>query len=280
MINMKNIIAATDFTETSEIAVVYAAELAKETQANLVILYAYEIPPVSPAEMPSLISSLAELENEGQAGLEKMKSELLRINPELKIELKCINEKPKDAIESLASEYEADLIVVGLRDQTHSYSSEDNVAVALMKYSEIPVLAINGRGAYKPLRKILLAYDYADEINSQILYTLKELVRVFNAHVYVFNISQNEEMLAINDDATALNFSHLENSLTYIKHSYHFTHKNDVVRGINEYAAENGIDLVVMLHRDHSVLEEFTRGSNTLELAESSSASVLSLKFE
>src|SRR5688572_17287919 len=67
---MKSILVATDFSQSADNAMNYAASLALNLGANLILLHVYQIP-ISMSDVPVLMVSAEELRNNADMGLKK-----------------------------------------------------------------------------------------------------------------------------------------------------------------------------------------------------------------
>jgi len=75
MIQLNTILAATDFSESAENAVDYAAALAEKAEAVLILLSAFHVPLVA-SEVPTLMFTLDELEKEGLQNLRETEARI------------------------------------------------------------------------------------------------------------------------------------------------------------------------------------------------------------
>ena len=80
---MKKILVPTDFSELAENALKYAAQLAKRTDAELLLLHVYTIPVFT--ENPILMNDNQYLEEQAIRGLEEAKQSVEELNSGLKV---------------------------------------------------------------------------------------------------------------------------------------------------------------------------------------------------
>lgn len=134
--NVKKILCPVDFSESSEAALAYASSLAKESGAELHIVYVYE-------------ETIAYTEGLGSyvppADLGPDKERLLAIQPtcEVPVQHKFIVGHPADTLVDYAADNEIGLIVMGTHGRTGlSRLLMGSVAEAVVRRATCPVLTI------------------------------------------------------------------------------------------------------------------------------------------
>lgn len=105
----KNILVATDFSESSRAAVGRAKELLQQEAACLTLITAVE--PATSGLRIQTDKAHAQIEAAAEASLKKMKSEVF--GPDARVTARVIAADPADAICEKASSIGADLVIVG-----------------------------------------------------------------------------------------------------------------------------------------------------------------------
>lgn len=273
---MKTILAATDFSKASRNAVNYAAEIARKSNARLILFHSY-MPPIIVSDVPVVMSLPEDVEKNALKTLRRMTSGLiLKYGKNLKPELVCKYGMAVDAINTFAKERQVDLIVMGMEGS--GYLEEKlvgSITTTLIAKCETPVLSIGKKIKYKAIKKIALATDYLAVGNSAVLNPLKDIAGLFKSHIYVLNVVPDTKTLP--NVKQAIQGIHIENALKGCNHSFHATVNKNVAEGINEFVATNKIDMVVMIPRRHSVFKTVFKGRQTKKVAFHSSASLLTL---
>lgn len=141
---LKRVLVPIDFSEESLAAMRTALELAGSTHAEVVLIHAYELPPLALAEPVYFPSSLIE---ESQRALEAKLDELLKqeARPGLQLRGSVVVGSAALVIVEAATQEKADLIVMG----THGRRGLRRWAVGsvterVVRTSTIPVLAVRG----------------------------------------------------------------------------------------------------------------------------------------
>lgn len=250
---MKAILAPTDFSEISRNAIDYAIEIAKLSKAKLILFNSYRLPVVT-AEATLLIPSIHELEHNSQENLALIKKDLQsKYGYDLVIE--CISKCgfAVDEINQYVKQNKMDLVVVGM--QGAGYLSErilGSTTTALMQTAEYPVLSIDKHVRFRNPKKIVLACDYLETNYKDVLLPLRNFAKLFNSHVYILNVvnpsgADPEISEAVND------YVSFEDSLKGTEHSVHHIKDEDVVKGINDFATQRQLDMIVTIPRKHSI---------------------------
>lgn len=262
---MKTILVATDFSDIAKNAIDYAAQVAKVTAAKLVLLHVYH-DPIYLAEIP-VLPPMDEIEKDCRESLKKIEKNIHeKYGKEIGVECVCKIGLPVEEINLYARECNADLIVMGMEGT--SYLSEKiigNITTSLIKKSCCPVLAIDKRVNFRSIQNILLACDYKELPEKNILNPMLYFAQLFKAKVFVLNVVQ--EMEEVTTISKVIEGIKINKSLEKVNHSFHYNQNEDIVDGINDFVSEHKIDLVVMIPRDHSMLYNLFHESQVKKMA-------------
>jgi nucleotide-binding universal stress UspA family protein len=148
--NIRRILAPTDFSETSQTAVRYALDLAQKTNARVTLLHAYTLP-VYPAGVdgaafiPSF-TALAEPVRMAEAEIGEL---VARLGPtKVVLDSRTVAGPPADAIIQMARDEAFDLIVMGTHGRTGlRHLLLGSVAERVVRTATTPVLTICHRAA-------------------------------------------------------------------------------------------------------------------------------------
>jgi nucleotide-binding universal stress UspA family protein len=262
---MKTLLVPTDFSEISSNAIDYAVELSKITHAKIILFHAYHVPVVA-TEALVAVPDLAQIEKFAVDNLKRIES-MIRIKQGHPVAIECVC-KCGFAVEEInlfVKEHKTDLIVMGMHGA--GYLTEKligSVTTSLIRESLCPVLAIDQHVKFKIPKRIVLACDYK-HIHKSLLWPLKEMATLFNAHIYILNVAKesSEGM----DLETAVEGLKLDTAFKQIDHSFHSVTNDEVVNGINDYVSKMHMDMVVMIPRQRSFFENLFSGSQTKRMA-------------
>lgn len=157
---IKKILYATDLSENSRPAFAHAASLAKQYQAEMIVLHVIE--PVNPNVYTQISGAMGEAEwvnlqlDYETSMVDSLGTKLRQFCQDMQMDIQDINMKDEnllirkgmsvDAILSAASEKDADIIVMG----THGYGMVKDALVGgtarrIVRRSDIPVLVVRSR---------------------------------------------------------------------------------------------------------------------------------------
>lgn len=273
---MKTILIATDFSKIAGNAITYGAEIALAIEAKIVLFHAYHVPP-STFEIPELIPSLEQVEKNTLDHLNKIKLDLVdKYQGRLTIE--CVSKCgfAVDEINSYVQDHKLDMIVAGMQG-TGNLAEKliGNVATSLLRHSKCPVLAIDKKVKFKSLKKIVLACDYKDLDNESVLAPLKDLVRLFDSHLYVLHVVNEEVAEPVSEVLSG--FMQIQYPLKEVEHSFHTIENESIVDGIHSFVSDEKMDMVVMIPHKHSLLHSLFHLSDTKRMAFHSDVPLLAL---
>lgn len=256
---MKNILVPVDFSKSSLNALDYACNLAKDYNANIVILNAYDVfVPVN--EIPAFVPPVRELEEKNL----KLLKDLCESNAEkFGIALSYVS-IPGSLISSLKDTVKTnhtDLIIMGMRGNSETLKH----ILGSNTYNVIdegvgPVLAIPEGISYKKPTNIAFAADL-HEVAPDSFIMLKDIVSKFNAKIHVVKVVAKEEMVPANDEAIA--GVHIEHMLEGMSHEFHFPESYDVITGLDRFLKIKKPDMLMMIPRKHNFFIKMFKEGNT-----------------
>lgn len=262
---MKTILVTTDFSKCSNNALKYAIELAKWKKSKIILFHSYFVPAI-PGDIPVKYAT-DQIKDETISKLNKIANTIHTAHKGLQVEIQFGSGIPTDKILECAKKNKVDLIIMGL--QGSGYITEKligSVTTSLIQQSHFPVLVISEKIKFKNIKRIALAFDYAELKPEHISSVIKEFSNTLDSKILVFNIVKSE-LQAISSVSKAVEGMRLSRSLENIKHSFHYLEDEDVINGINRFIAEQKIDLLVMIPREHTPLYKLFNEPQTKRMA-------------
>lgn len=259
------ILVPTDFSEQAMGGALYAAHLAKELNAELILLHVIHV------ETPTMVHVIAAtqvIENEiTENVLEKGKSlenALLTKVPDIAISFKSIHGFPiEDMIQEFAIQNHIDLIVMGSKGASGIkkviFGSN---AVALINTSTIPTLLIPEFSQFRRWQTIIYATDIHhvdDEVRKIIPFAKHFDATIQILHILSPDSEEKMEALEIQNE--------LVKQLKYSKLKFQIIYNKEIVEGIDNYVAEMNSDLLVLFTHRHTFFENVFGKSVTREIA-------------
>ncbi|MBZ5858168.1 universal stress protein [Flavihumibacter profundi] len=272
---MKSFLVATDFSEPSREAALYAANLAKSLGAELTLLHAYLLPtPVS--EVPYVMVSVDELQKDNEKLAREMAANLQQ---QTGITVKTIVNigMPADEIVYQAKEIGAELIVIGMRGENTALDKFiGSTTVAVIRKSHIPVLVVPAKNSYVALQNLTYATDFSYTMNPRCLEALGSLLKSNpGAKLHVVNFQRPGEIMSAEQISGKVR---LEPMLEKINHQYHSLENSSVEAGLVEFLNQQPSQMLVMVAHKHSWWERLVSGSHTREMAYKSNIPLLVLQ--
>jgi nucleotide-binding universal stress UspA family protein len=242
---MKTIIAPTDFTTVAENACMYAAKLAADINAELVLLHVMELP-VAVAEFP--VTEAIFDEDEMEEEMESLKNKLATATQN-KVDIRTVNllGSTEYQIQELCNTVHPFAVVIA----THSYSAMErffsgSTTFYSAKHLHYPVIVVPYNVKYHPIKKIAFACDLTDVYEVPVK-EIENLVKLFDAEFDVFYAGKNDE--AIND--TSIDKSFLDHRLLVAKPGFYNIKSSDILLGILTLAKQRQTDLLLILPKKH-----------------------------
>lgn len=270
MKSVQKILCPVDFSKTAINAFDYAKAFAKVFGAKITLLYAYR--PVSDTSQPvTLIAPAANSAEQARAFfnefLEKQGTDGVEV--ESRIELGFAS----DIIDEMSEEH--DFVIMGTRKE-HNWLERffGTVSSAAMRLSGCPVLVISEEDTFRPIQNIVYATNFDDDdLGAMVDITELAFALKANVHLVHVEVDDNIDFEAVREKVEEMD---LRDDVKVEFAS--ITVKSKSVRsGLEKYAEENAIDLIVMLKKRRSLFERLFRKSQTRDLSQQSKAPVLVL---
>ncbi len=249
---LKHILWATDYSEESQEALVYADAFAKAFGARLSALHV--VPDFSPVLTESLPAIEAELTGRIQQATDAARAKILEISRARGISFDGVlvtKGSPAKAICEAADRTKADLIVIGPAGASASARTAiGSVANQVLRSAVVPVLVTKKSKGAPSLKRILVPTDFSkrEEIERDIAWKLAKGLKASLGFLYVLELYGHDFRLteelfkAVQEKLRARRAA--EHSDTVIAEDvYKAAHAAD---GIVDYATSHAYDLIVM----------------------------------
>lgn len=268
--SMKPILVCTDFSDGSDNAVRYAAQLAQTFQTELIVFHASH----------NSVSATA-AESEGDA--KKREAEALRclqvtadwVKTEtgMTVRTQCTTGLPVEAIMTAAREADAGMIVTGARETAAGSGLVGGLVYDLMHASSLPVMAVPIGIKFIPYRKIVLASDLqrGEQFDDAVL---RSMLNTFNAQLLLVSVLRPGEKPGVERAIAGVELEHRYSDLT---RRLLLTEDESLVDGLNEFAFNQDADLVVIIPHRHNFLVRMMRATQTQKVLKGTHRPLLTL---
>jgi nucleotide-binding universal stress UspA family protein len=269
---MKTILVPTDFTPASKFAGDYAAALAKASNAKIHLLHVENealpllINPVTVEVMPSIL--LVDNQTRINKEVERLKA-LYSID----VSGSVVNGFKGEAIDKAATDLEADLIVMGIKNVQHTLVG--STAVRMIRKSDKPLLLIPDGVTFIPLKNIVLAVDFTEMVSRASLAPLYSLVKLFNSSVRVVHVEKKGAAASIDEVNEKMQMG---KALSCISYYYDRIEYDDTEFGMLDFIHNHPTDLLVMISHQHTFLQRLFGLTHTRPISREANLPVLILK--
>ncbi|NOT49970.1 MAG: universal stress protein [Chitinophagaceae bacterium] len=262
---MKTIIAPTDFSPISVNAVNFAADMAVALDASLLLFNVYNIP-VPYGEVPVALVSVDEIKKSSEAELEVLKRDIMHVaSGKLKVYTESIMGNTVDELEELCKKVKPLAVVMGAKGtsglETILFGSTTLTAIRHLTW---PVICVPpGKEYGNGIKKIGFACDFKQVAETIPVEPIKEMVKEFHAELHIINVDHDDKHFKPDTPEESWQ---LHDMFTDLNPQYHFIDHPDVEEGINKFAEENNLDLIIAIPKKHKLLEGLFSKRNTKKL--------------
>lgn len=269
---MPVIIAATDFSQTSENAVNYSCKLAAAQHRRVVIIHAFIIP-VMFSDIPMPGNIITDAEKDAEDEMARLVARMAAAFPGLNVEGKVIYGNLVEALEEYTGENKKPWLVVVGNSRTEGTKWPDSSLLGTLRQLAYPVLAVPPGAVYNPVKNICFAFDNLHKADSEAIQQVCNFSGQFNAALHVLNVQAADSEAGKQEiDAAAAR------QLSPANPKYHFVYgATDVDKGIQDFVAGNDIDWLVMIPRRHSFFEGLFHKSHTKAVSHHSHIPILAV---
>jgi nucleotide-binding universal stress UspA family protein len=263
---MKTIIAPTDFSAASLNAVNYAADMACVIGTNLSLLHVCPIP-VSLSDVPSPAYSTAELVADAEEQMKLIKENILY--------------RTKDSLKITTAIKQGD-VVLAIDEHCHTINpyavvmaTESNAAferflfggktINAVRQLAWPLIVVPPNVKFTSLKKIGLACDLKNVIDTIPVKEIKNLVKEFHARLHVLHASSEVDGALTAETVEETGW--LQEILGELNPEYHFIKGgDDIEQSINDFAEKNNLDLLIVIPKKHNLISKIFKHSHAKQL--------------
>jgi nucleotide-binding universal stress UspA family protein len=266
---MNNFIVPIDFSEASKNAARYAAHIANGVADARLILYNV----FQTLEYGSDSSPLGTDETEDESrktivdiALESVRTELTAITG---ARISIVSEQSNrflDSLESYVLNNDIQFIVMGTTGSTRlGEMLMGGNTLNIVKRRIVPVIIVPPDAVSVSAKNVLLLTDFVDTQYTVPIHSVKSVLDLFKPRLHIVNVDQ-DHYIQITEEYKAER-AKLEASLAAYSPDFYFIRLFDFMDAINQFVADNNIDLILTFPRKHSFLSNVFKTTNTVKLA-------------
>jgi nucleotide-binding universal stress UspA family protein len=267
---MNTIIVPTDFSAAAHNATAYAAQLAKQTGATVLLLHVYQLP-VPMTEFPAMMVSPLDLKTSVDEGLHRALEEAQKAHADVPFEIEsCLGDIATE-IEEACKKRNPLAVIVGTKDLSgFERFLFGDTTMSLIKNLTYPVIAVPESAKHAAPANLVLATDLLNAADIPVA-KIVAITKMFAATLHVVHVEQNESKAYPDELMTAF---------TEVNAVYHAIKEDDVAEGLKHFVAQNNIDLVVVLPHKHNLYERLFFKGHTPGILHTMPVPVMSIRNE
>lgn len=271
------ILVPTDFSALSEVAVRYAAELATELGAGLLLLHVvhFETSRAAASMKKSQVENAMEEISQQKCG--ELENQLKTAYPGLTVSYKVVTGYPvEDVVEKAAVDNNADFIIMGTKGASGlKRLLMGSNATAVIAKSSVPVIVVPEHAVYKGIKNIVYASALTNLVGDAGV--IIPFARVFNAHLHICHI---KGMQSTESTTEADIIKEVTGKYAYNKLSAHIVASNNLPVSIDRFILDYKADMLAMFTHEPTLYEKLFGKSITREMAFHTWVPLLAVKFE
>lgn len=273
---MNAILLPIDASVESKNAIIYTTAFAQEMRKDIVLINVYQYP-IGYSEVPVISIGIKEIEQESQHLLEKVKQEIKdTCDNKITIYTESIYGETSGEILKLISKLNPYLIIFG----TKGVSGIERLflgstSLEVLTKTNTPILIINQGVKYKKIKKIGLAVDFQKSADTITLRVIRDIIRINKSKLTVVHVDYERNNFTAETPMETLNVDSL---LSEFNPDYKYIENKNVSAGIEEFANDNEIDIIVVYPKRHNWFEKLFEKSLTRDIIHKASKPVLCLK--
>ncbi len=278
---MENILVPTDFSKTSKGAYHYALHLAEYFNSSIKVVHVYHpsfspgFPAVTNANMLMMEPKkelMKQFIHQGEEGEDP-------INTLIDIKDEIISGFAAEEIVRKSKTEEIDLVVMGTTgDNTILEKVFGSISSEVSKHAHCPVLLVPNGSKFKAFRNIVYASNF-EKIDSQVMDKIVDFAGRFSAGIHLVDVHENKEAGRYKVTEQLLE-QQLNERLPTLEFKMAEVESSSVWEGLNRYADDNEVDLLVMVTQHRKVLENMFHKSITRQVAVHSKLPILILHID
>lgn len=272
--SMKTILVATNFSKTSNNAVIYSGSLAKLFKAKLILFNAFRLP-VHASNTWLTVESMNGLI---QKNKDRLKEQALSLSKKFNIdvEYECRYVDLERELDSLMKIHDSRFLVMGMSDKSLEQNLLGNPTTTLISMKKFPVLAVPLNAKFSGINNILFACDLMENVPLRTLAKLKKIAVRLKSNVTVFYVEKKIDELKAKDKA----LEHINKGMENVTYLYKKVNSDIVIKEIEQELISSNSDLLVMIPKKHGFWEAMVHKSKTRVMASGLSIPLLSIPMD
>jgi nucleotide-binding universal stress UspA family protein len=257
---MKPIIVSTDFSDNAKNALDFVCRFIVDEPVKVYVAHIYLLPTSYSAEGISLSTLNESIDAESEM-LQKEMDRICSLFPHIPFEAKLIEGAFFSALQELAQNVGAQMVVMGAKSDYSEIWNLGNIWQETLLNMDCPVWIIPKHHVYKPIKHIALSFDYTRELQPHQITFIYDFLKFSKADFHIVHVKKGES--PTNETVNQA----LHKAFEPLHPHYHVVHHSDVIEGIASFIKNNAIDNLIVAPHQHSVLHKLFNKSYSARLA-------------
>lgn len=258
MVNMKNILIPTDFSENAWNALLYGISFFKKTHCTFHIVHVNSVTSITGGEAalaitPEILDETIGKESKRQLEELLLKIEQLPLNPKHEFKTLALYGFLTDHLKIEVKKKEIDLIIMGTKGSTglKAVSLGSNTGNVITKVP-CTVLAVPEQATYLKIKEIGFPSDFQLQYRPKVLDTIKEILLMKNAELRLLFVSiKGEEMSSLQ----LKNKTFLMDYFKALTPFFHLITGKKIDEAIQCFTESRDLDMLIMVAKNLNFLE-------------------------
>ncbi len=274
---MRHILLLTDFSENALLAAKQVALCTEAWKTQKVIVY-HTYNSVTVVDNEPIVVVNEEVKAAKEKELADWFDEIrLLFPPQVALSYQMEDIDLPMGVQQICSAQAIDLVALGITGQTgFAKILVGSNAITLMDICPKPMLIVSHKVDPAVPKNVLATTDLKEVDRKLDLFNLDQVLKTFQAKLYVLNVAKKEASAA----DLAQELKHLHERLDKYHPIYDYISHDDVAVGIEEYAKEKHIDLILSFHKKQGLLSSLFKSSISKKIAWNGSANLLVIPMD
>lgn len=274
---MKTIIVAVDFSAVSETAAFYAADLALDIQADLVLFHAYQYP-FTTGEVPLPPQVFQGIVDSARTAIESLSKKLsARLNGKCGVHTELFEGSLVSRLLDYCKEHQPGFIVMGSTGiSAGGRFFLGSQALSAIKRVPVPVMIIPPKTSYNGIKAVGLATDLHEVATTLPVPAIREMIKSFHAKLHVMFVAAWYEY----DPGRSKEVAKIESLFGKEGAVVHIVNDAHFEKGIERCCTEYKIDILMIVPHKHSFFEKLLHQTHTAQLLTNPMLPMLFMKKE
>ncbi|WP_294348805.1 universal stress protein [uncultured Sphingobacterium sp.] len=274
---MRHILLLTDFSENALLAAKQVALCTEAWKTQKVIVY-HTYNSVTVVDNEPIVVVNEEVKAAKEKELADWFDEIrLLFPPQVALSYQMEDIDLPMGVQQICKAQAIDLVALGITGQTgFAKILVGSNAITLMDICPKPMLIVSHKVDPAVPKNVLATTDLKEVDRKLDLFNLDQVLETFQAKLYVLNVAKKEASAA----DLAQELKHLHERLDKYHPIYDYISHDDVAVGIEEYAKEKHIDLILSFHKKQGLLSSLFKSSISKKIAWNGSANLLVIPMD